>query len=278
MHLKKYYNLLGLNENASVQEVRKKYRLLAMQYHPDKNPSAEANTKFIQLNEAYEIILGRKKSPISKTPQRSKQNTHEERLKTAKERYKEQIRKEQQENERFYQSLIKGKKWRIIKLNSVIGSALALLVLLDIFLPRHFEKDRVTEYARDVYSDGRYSSVSLVKTLNNHELWIHRINYSLYAAYPEIFIERSFIFHDPINVISIQKVKYEYYPVYYTFYGARFIMMGLFLIPVFTIRYKRRTIIFTILWYFSLYLSGAIILLFLFTNDHWAHLLTFGFL
>jgi hypothetical protein len=280
MHLRKYYNLLGLNENATLQEVRKKYRMLAMHYHPDKNPSAEANAKFIQINEAYEIILGRKKAPVSaaKTVQRSKQNSHEERIKTAKERYKEQLRKEQIENERFYQSLIKGKKWRLIKLNAIIGTAIASLILLDIFLPRHYEKDRVEAYARDVYSGGRNTSISLVKTINGHELWIDNINYALYAAYPEIYIERSFIFHDPVNIISIQKVEYEYYPVYYTFYDARFIAMGIFLIPLFTLWYKRRTIIFTILWYLSLYLSGIIILLFLLTNDHWAHLLTFGFL
>lgn len=280
MLLKKYYNLLGLNENATLQEVRKKYRVLAMHYHPDKNPSAEANAKFIQINEAYEIILGRKKAPVSasKTPQRSKKNTHEERVKTAKERYKEQVRKEQIENERYYQSLIKGRKWRLIKLNAIVGTALAVFVLFDIFLPRHFEKDLVTHYARDVYSGGRNKNVSLVKTLNKHELWIDNINYSLYAAYPEILIERSFIFHDPINIISIQKVKYEYYPVYYTFYDARFIVSFIFLIPIFTIWYKRRTIIFTILWYLSLYLTGIIVLLFLINNDHWAHLLTFGFL
>ena len=52
-----YYQLLGLSKTASADEIKKAYRKLAMQYHPDKNPgNKEAEAKFKQISEAYEIL------------------------------------------------------------------------------------------------------------------------------------------------------------------------------------------------------------------------------
>ncbi len=63
MPSKKYYNILGLSEGASPQEIRKRYRLLAMKYHPDKNNGKEAAAKFILITEAYEVLTGKKNDP-----------------------------------------------------------------------------------------------------------------------------------------------------------------------------------------------------------------------
>ncbi|AKU79406.1 J domain-containing protein [Spiroplasma turonicum] len=51
------YNVLGLNKNASLKEVKKKYIELAKKYHPDKNNSLEAQAKMTQINNAYDTIL-----------------------------------------------------------------------------------------------------------------------------------------------------------------------------------------------------------------------------
>jgi curved DNA-binding protein len=55
---KDYYRILGVPRNASDGEIKKAYRKLAMQYHPDRNPGKEkwANEKFKEINEAYGII------------------------------------------------------------------------------------------------------------------------------------------------------------------------------------------------------------------------------
>lgn len=55
---KDYYQILGLSKNATGHEIKKAYRKLAMQYHPDRNIGNEkwANDKFKEINEAYAVL------------------------------------------------------------------------------------------------------------------------------------------------------------------------------------------------------------------------------
>jgi len=54
---KDYYAILGVNKNAEEAEIKKVYRRLARQYHPDMNPgNREAEAKFKEINEAYEVL------------------------------------------------------------------------------------------------------------------------------------------------------------------------------------------------------------------------------
>ncbi len=54
---KDYYETLGVAKNASEQEIKKAYRKLALQYHPDKHTGdKEAESKFKEINQAYEVL------------------------------------------------------------------------------------------------------------------------------------------------------------------------------------------------------------------------------
>lgn len=58
---KSLYKTLNVSENASADEIKKAYRKLARQYHPDINKTPEAEAKFKEINAAYEILSDEKK-------------------------------------------------------------------------------------------------------------------------------------------------------------------------------------------------------------------------
>ena len=57
MQYKDYYQTLGVSRNADDKEIKKAFRKLARQYHPDKNPGdKKSEEKFKEINEAYEVL------------------------------------------------------------------------------------------------------------------------------------------------------------------------------------------------------------------------------
>lgn len=59
-----FYELLGVSKNASEAEFKRAYRKLAMQWHPDRNKTAEATEKFKEINKAYEVLSDPKKKEV----------------------------------------------------------------------------------------------------------------------------------------------------------------------------------------------------------------------
>lgn len=55
--MNKYFEILGLKDGASLSEIKKAYRIKAKLFHPDVNKSPDANEKFVEINEAYSMLV-----------------------------------------------------------------------------------------------------------------------------------------------------------------------------------------------------------------------------
>lgn len=62
-----YYKVLEVSRSASVSDIKKAYRRLALKWHPDKNPNSQddATKKFKEISEAYEVLSDEKKKKVT---------------------------------------------------------------------------------------------------------------------------------------------------------------------------------------------------------------------
>lgn len=65
--MKDYYAILGVPRNATQEEIKRAYKRLARQYHPDVNKSPEAEEKFKEINEAYAVLSDPEKRRVYDT-------------------------------------------------------------------------------------------------------------------------------------------------------------------------------------------------------------------
>lgn len=287
-----YYKILGLPDNSSENDVRKRYRKLVMQYHPDKNPSKEAEIKFIAIKDAYEVLTGKKAAStnVNNATSRSRRSSapkgtteqqateFKKRATEAKQRLHNQKLHEYIENERYFRRLTSGYRWQLMKVSAIIGVLLASFMVADLMLPRHYTEDEVTRYNINTANGISGSRVSLIETKESGYYWLDGLNYSAYAGNHKVWIESSWILHNPVRILAQDKVRMFGFQVNFNFFRLSFLIIPLFLLPAFTYWYKRRKISFTVLHQFCTYGVNGLMLYFLISGDRWAHIFSLGFL
>ncbi|HVD97766.1 MAG TPA: DnaJ domain-containing protein [Cytophagaceae bacterium] len=104
--MENYYSILGLPENASEDDIRKAYRMLAKQFHPDINKAPDAHVRFILINKAYEVLMDRRQRIIY--DQKSK--TAEDPFKRYADWVQQQHARQQEEARRKHMEFLRKKK------------------------------------------------------------------------------------------------------------------------------------------------------------------------
>lgn len=272
----KYLKIFGLTENASKDEIRKAYRKLAMQYHPDKNPDPKAQQIFIDLTEACEALI-HDKFQLSKKTKSRKEKSFEERMHEAEIRFKQQQIRERREDYLYFLKLTSGKKWLFFKQFAYISAFFSVILLVEPLLPTHLEQHKIVAYSQK-YKGLVKNQVICFKTDKDLKIFINDPHPSLYTTHPDILIERSWIFRNPTKIWSTAIYLKKPFKVDFSVISLFPMVPILFLIPLFTIYFKRKSIGFTIAYFFSFYLVGLCVLYFILNQERWFHLLTLSFL
>ena len=134
-----YYQILNISKSASKDEIKKSYRKLAFEFHPDKNKSADAKEKFIQINLAHETLINDQlRSEYDLTlSQTENENFTSKRESEYYRKSEQEFRRKAEEyaNERFERFQKKVERVKIVndKIQSGCGCVIMLLIVLTIF-------------------------------------------------------------------------------------------------------------------------------------------------
>lgn len=276
----KYYEVFGLTEKATKSEVKRAYRKLAMKFHPDRNPDPKAHKLFLDLTEAYQVLMDDHPVPKPATAnpnQPRNEKTEDQRIREAKERLKQQNNRIRLQQEYYFRKMTSGARWKIFRITAYAAAFIACVLLIEPFLPTHFEEHTIVAYSGS-YNGLEHSDIRYLKTDRDLRLFVSSPPQVILRSHPQISVERSFWMRNPVRLWYQTMYSKRSYPIDFSIANIYPLTSVLLLLPAFTLWYKRKAYYFVMLYYFSQYIVGGILLYILFSQDRWAHLVTFGLL
>lgn len=288
MNRRECLKLLGLPENASEAQIKRKYKQLAMRLHPDKNPSPDAHASFIQLTEAVEFLLYRDSIDIEpnktaeKRPSRSKTNQETEeqlkaRMEEAKRRFEQQKEKKIQEDNSYYNFLTSGIRWFVFRGIVYMGLSLSVLLSVEYFLPRHYSDEKIIAYSNTDYNGILTPKITGVLLENNGFYYAEIERSSWINDYPIVTMESSWFLHIPESFYSHDDLSYHNTRIDFHIGSVRLALILLFLIPFMAYKKRGKNLWFVFFYHLSFWGIGLVEAYILITDNRLIHLLTFGF-
>ena len=275
----RFYDILGLPFGASEQLIKKRYKELAKKYHPDRNPSPDANKRFIEINEAYIYLLSKDKIPAKSFEEQQREKAEEEQRAYREKAWnyaREKKIREEEELQAFYHSLRLGWSWFAFKSVTILCGLVLVVMLVDFILPTQAIPEVVTEYSTDIYHSVGGHQISLIKTKSGKNLWTNEFYNKDFNYNPFFILESSQIFQNPITAKIYAGNQFFEIPIHFTVYWAQFVLCPFLLFPIFIFFYKKDDAFFVIGHYLTRYVSGILVGLYLLTEDRWFHLITIG--
>ena len=278
-----YYKILGLAPTATDAEVKKRFRTLAKEYHPDTNPDANATAVFQEMLDAYERIMKKdfgapgmtrqQNQPNSRT---SNENAHRDFHRKAWERY-ERMRKEQErELNDFYETFIKGPKMTIKRMMAAIAGILFCCLMFDEFAPTRNIREQVVSYNQRRYQSVGDHFVNEIVTKSGNSYFVADYQPSKFETNPIIQVRESHICRLIKQIDHRTEFGMSHLEVHFSFYWLRWVLYTFLLITLLMPFYKKRSTILVLGTWFTFYIVGLTIVLFLFSNFRIASLLTAG--
>jgi hypothetical protein len=166
--MKDYYGILGVSPSAHMADIKRAYRRLAIQYHPDKNPDPSAEALFKEINEAYDVLSDpakksnydwKRQNPLSDILQETQPPPHRDPAYRKRRRPPANYKSERQRLREMMEQYLPYVIWI-----SRIGLVVTLLFALDYVLPyRSMSEEIVGRYR----VDGRRGTGHLVIVTNS---------------------------------------------------------------------------------------------------------------
>ena len=285
----KYFGILGINPTNDQNTIKKAYRRMALQYHPDKNDSPDAHYMFIQITEAYEVLSGQRriKSSNGDTTYRpkSKEEVLKEKVAAAKARWKHQQAEEARKDAEYYQRVAHGWKWKLFIVGAIYTSIFSILLTCDYFMTG--EQVSFSHRDKDVVMD-RFGRV--VRIQDEHFLVYNDKFWNEAGGGLPIRANYSYLFNDlrsiSILVADIPRYNkkshssermwgYEHFDnkeLYTTVsfnsvYGAFPFLHVMFFVPLLLVIFKRPNLRFSLWRLISIWVIYPTILFFSLNND-----------
>ena len=275
----KYLELLSLPISASKDEIRKQFRKLAKEFHPDKNKAENATEIFQLIKEAYDFLMEDKAEPkfIPTENNPAEEIKRMERIRKAKERLRERRIQEEKKLQESFRKITSGFQWKVFSIISILALFSSILLLIEPLLPNRIEKQIVTHYSNP-YNGLFQEEVFLIQTNKNLKIFAERILQNKLQYSDTIYISSSFIFHNPTKIFHITKLEISKHKIDFSIVNLYPFTALFFAIPFFVRRKKELNAGYIFLFKLSFYVIEGLFLLFLLTQDRWFHLLVLGFL
>jgi hypothetical protein len=284
--MEKYYKILGLTATASKQEVKKAYRKLALQYHPDKNADPKAQEIFVLINIAYESITNKKPDVKRVANDRKKENSHEERMRVAKIRYEFQKAKRKKQDEEYYNKLTTGWYWKSFRLTLVFSIASTIVFIADTFLPYHeFQSTVIDTSTQTGFNAPTAFNLDLI---NGSRLLMFDPAGNKFNSDPTIYLHTTWLTYTTIEAAATDETLYRengkiksiknWMPTDFNLFTAYYLKFLFCIFPILAWYYKSKSLTFTILFASSLMGSAPFFTYFWISNYRFLHILSLGFL
>lgn len=289
---KKYFDILGIDPTDDASTIKKAYRKLALKYHPDKNDDPNSAHRFLEISDAYDYLINKQKTAHIKgkqydfndfsrgTLRKKSPNDQTERMREAKLRYEYMKQKEEADNQEYYNKIAHGRGFQRFKLVLIGCTVLSVLFFADYWiLPSRFVRDVATHGNRILaYGGFAENRVVPIATRDNQKFWVKSSNYGILQRNQELMLEKTFFFRDIRYIWVYEDEKWHRISTDFSVVGT-FPLAPLFLlIPLITFFVRGKTLTYSVLYNFSFYFFGVILIVLSINNDRWFRLITLGFM